>query len=142
MSDGFDRWSDRVDAQKFTAIEGSTVISAEEADLFGEAAVVVVTTLGTLRLFHTNDCCESVELIDGESDLPAIVGGVVHEFRESYSDGDPLDGSDESYTWTLYTITTDKGDVTLRWFGSSNGYYGERIDAYWTPTPANTEAQP
>lgn len=77
-----------------------------------------------LRMYHEQDCCETVDIqqIDGEgSDLlgePLAMAEIVSSERSEGEYGD-------SQTWTFVKFATIKGYVTVRWLGSSNGYYGE-----------------
>lgn len=74
--------------------------------------------------YHSQDCCESVGIEDINGDLEDLIGCPLLQAEETYSDATGVRGA-ESATWTFYKFATFKGYVTIRWFGSSNGYYSE-----------------
>jgi hypothetical protein len=78
-------------------------------------------------MYHPQDCCEQVYLDDVVGGLKDIMGYPVLSAYESSSEVEPEDPHDDSSTWTFYNISTIKGSVTLRWLGTSNGYYSERV---------------
>lgn len=81
------------------------------------------------RLYHEQDCCESVYVEDISGDLSDLIGSplLMAEEVSNAEDPGPLSNSEESYTWTFYKFATAKGYVTIRFYGSSNGYYSERV---------------
>lgn len=94
----------------------------------GDGEIVFVTTEGErYRMFHQQDCCESVSVEDIVGDLQDLVGSEILLAEEV--DGEtPADfEAYESHTWTFYKFATRQGYVDIRWLGTSNGYYSESV---------------
>jgi hypothetical protein len=121
-----------MDDPKFSDLVGKTLDS-----IFGrrgDEEMVLLTTDGDrFIMFHDQDCCETVriESIDGDAaDLigsPILLAEEVSHSDETPEGTPPPEYPDDSYTWTFYKLATIKGSVTIRWFGSSNGYYSESV---------------
>jgi hypothetical protein len=83
-------------------------------------------------LLHSQDCCETVIVESVVGDLADLVGSPILLAEEATSEDDPPgykhEFVPESQTWTFYKLRTIKGSVDIRWYGSSNGYYSERVD--------------
>lgn len=86
------------------------------------------------RMEHEQDCCETVSIEEVIGDLSDLVDSpIVEASKESNRDQPPKIDPDypnyppNSYTWTFYKIGSQKGFVTIRWFGESNGYYSEEV---------------
>ena len=95
----------------------------------GSESVLIDTTDGyQYEFYHSQDCCESVSLIDFESD---DLTGALITLAEEVSNldvGDASEYGNDSHTWTFYKIETNKGGLWMRWLGQSNGYYSESVD--------------
>jgi hypothetical protein len=107
---------------------GKTMLSVTGAK--GDDEIVFTATTGeAYKMYHCQDCCENVRVEDICGELGDLVGSPIVMAEESL-DGDenPPAIHADSYTWTFYRIATAKGLVVLRWLGTSNGYYSERVD--------------
>jgi len=83
---------------------------------------------------HWQDCCEAVYIEDIAGNLNLLTGSPIllaevvtsdsFRQREGYGYWDDL------YQWTFYKLSTILESVTIRWFGSSNGYYSVDVGFY------------
>lgn len=112
---------DELIGKVFTKIEG-----AEE----GSYEIRFTTTDGHVFLFyHEQDCCEDVQVEDVGGNIDDLIGSPMLVAEEVTNEGD-CDG-DNTCTWTWYHFATIKGYVSIRWFGTSNGYYSECVNHKW-----------
>lgn len=79
------------------------------------------------RLTHIQDCCEDVRLEEIHGDLEDLTGSPILLAEESYQRDDDGRYGDTS-TWSFYKFATARGHVTIRFYGTSNGYYSETAD--------------
>lgn len=117
---------------------------AQFSDLIGKVLVEIINNDnesltftcedGTIyNMYHQKDCCETVMIEDINGDLGDLINTPILNAEENVSYKDETKPQkdneyiDESYTWTFYHIATIKGYVTIRWLGSSNGYYSEGV---------------
>lgn len=120
---------------------GKTLVRAEQ---IGEDVIVFVSDAGeAYRMWHSQDCCETVAVEDIAGDLTDLIGSPIVQAEEATNSENPKSETfgdhtyeDESHTWTFYKLATNKGSVTIRWYGSSNGYYSEGVDFALIPLGA------
>ena len=79
-----------------------------------------------IKMFHFQDRREHVYIKDICGDIEDLLSTPIvmaeertHQFDERYGD---------SFTWSFYVFRSKKGNVTITWYGTSNGYYSEGVD--------------
>ena len=122
----------RTDEEVFGDLVGKTLVSVVIDD--GDLRITFNTDDGkSYLMYHQQDCCESVTIESIVGDLNDLIGTPILKAEVTVSDvphSDYVRHPDdyiESETWTFYKLATIKGYVDIRWFGTSNGYYSERV---------------
>jgi hypothetical protein len=116
------------DLSTFGGLIGHTLSGVKNND--NEELIFTLMTGERYMLYHRQDCCESVRIEDIVGDLDALIGSPIMMAEEASNGKEEDDDGYSTHTWTFYKLATVKGYVTIRWFGSSNGYYSESVD--WT----------
>lgn len=110
---------------------GKTLLSIFRNDPIDNDQLIFVCSDGKkYKMYHDQSCCEEVILEDICGELDNLVGYpiLIAEERTNHKDSLNDIDMDKSETWTFYELATLKGSVTLRWYGTSNGYYSESVD--------------
>ncbi len=79
------------------------------------------------NMLHYQDCCEGVAIEEIIGDVADLIGSPILRAEEVVSDAAESPAVYESGTWTFYKLATIKGEVVIRWLGTSNGYYSESV---------------
>lgn len=99
----------------------------DEVTETGDEMCFIQATGDKYKFYHDQNCCENVYIESIDGDINDLVGTPITMAEESCRSAED-DECWESGTWTFYRFATVKGYVTVRWLGTSNGYYSESVD--------------
>lgn len=108
---------------------GKTFQRVYQQDFYG-TELVFETEKEKFIFYHDQNCCENVEIEDITGDLSDLENTPILVAEERTSEENPKDDyySGDDFQWTFYEFRTIKGSVTVRWYGTSNGYYSTSVD--------------
>lgn len=109
------------DFETIDQLNGKTLTKVDASD---ENIWFYTTDNKAVRLWHQQDCCESVYVEDIVGDVSDLVGSPILRAEVRTEDGESDYGD---LLYTFYELATINGSVTIRWNGSSNGYYSVRV---------------
>lgn len=124
------------------------VLTSVEVNKNKDEILFITSDGDKYKMYHSQDCCESVSIDDINGDLKDLIGNeillaeevsndeFVNAFKNKFNitndwgskTDENGDYEPESCTWTFYKFATIKGYVDIRWYGESNGYYSESVN--------------
>jgi hypothetical protein len=111
----------------FEDLLGKVIISITGADAGSDCMEMECSDGSIYKLYHYQDCCESVSIEDITGNIQDLLGTPVLMADAAIGDHES-ENTYDSCTWTFYKLATVKGYVDIRWLGTSNGYYSESVD--------------
>jgi len=123
---------------EFNDLIGKTItsITRDDSGSHGDSLTFDMSDGSQYVMYHEQDCCEHVSIEDIDAPLDRIIGSPITMFEESFSTKDGNEERYDSETWTFYRIVTEKDGLSIRWYGTSNGYYSESASVICTKDPS------
>ena len=114
---------------KFEDIKDMTFIRIEGMEEGSQEVKFYTNDYRVFTMTHHQSCCESVDIEDVCGNVEDLLNTPIIRAVEASNKTDFYDEK-----WTFYTIYTIKGNVTIRWYGTSNGYYSVDVSFYENTT--------
>jgi hypothetical protein len=113
----------------FSLLKGKTIVEFYDLEKGSEDVTIKCSDGTKYVMYYSHDCCATCDIEDIIGDPNDLLNSELLLAEEVISHENPKDQEypDDSFTWTFYKLSTIKGSVTLRWYGSSNGYYSESV---------------
>jgi hypothetical protein len=116
-------------------IKGQTPVEINGMKEGSEKVEIITAEGGKLTIVYEHDCCAGCEIVQVDGDPMDLLGAPLLMCEEDGNVGEQeskdKEYPDESFTWTFVKFASVHGYVTLRWYGSSNGYYSEAPTCYY-----------
>lgn len=109
---------------------GKTITEIIGCEVGSDEVLLKCASGENFKMWHDQDCCESVVIEDICGDINHLIGMPILEAEELSNAKEPTEYeyNDDSHTWTFYRIATNRGVVVIRWLGESNGWYSESVE--------------
>lgn len=112
------------DSADFSTLKGKRILEIQGMISGSDVILFRVSRHGWYAMHHEQDCCETVAVED-------VCGNPVDLLRDPILLAEEVTNRGETdwgtQTWTFYKLATVRGYVTIRWLGTSNGYYSEAV---------------
>ena len=138
----------------FDSFLGKVIVEIKSCKVESSDMTFVFSDGTSLRCYHEQECCECVEIVDICGDIDDLLGSPLTQCEEVTNTDQPTEvvetsscekslkgydlTVDDDEEWTFYKFATIKGSVTIRWYGSSNGYYSVSVTCTYTDAQNKT----
>ena|SRR3990167_5992733 len=106
---------------------GLTFETVNISSSYGDDVITFENKNSVYKLYHSQDCCECVNVEKITGSLHHLSDTPILEAIETNPEL-PSNEQYDSFTWTNYKFVTARGIVEILWYGHSNGYYSESVN--------------